>query len=327
MNARPEWLGAMDPSRRESFQRALNVAGAGSVLLQTFINRTVQQVHLRELGVSAVLPRRPGSGNAAYINRRTPGAAADWVADTASITEATGTVAQASFPYKTLATRGRVTRALQAKGRSYGDILAGEIVGRAGDFSETFEAGLVAGDVAVDADQFNGLITLAQATASQIVLQTTAGAGDALTLEKLDEAIDVVKGSASRQDCVIVASFKGRRLLNGLLQAQQQFNEMVEVGAGFRVRSYDGIPLITSSEMPDVLTFSGAKVTAYSGAATTAILVLNTRYVQIEELTPMTVMPLAKTDSQFDEFDMFWDGTLVVDNPLGLSILAGIDAS
>ena len=326
MNARPEWLGGVDPARRESFQRAMNVAGAGASLLQTYINKTVQQVHLRELGAAAVLPRRQGSGNAAYINRRTPGAAADWVADTDSIAEATGTHAQVNFPYKTLATRGRVTRGLQAKGRSYGDVLAGEMSAKAGDFTDTFEAGLITGDEGVDANQFNGLITLTQATAGQIVIATTNTAGDAMTLEGLDEAIDKVKGAASRSDLVILGSFKAKRLLNSLLQAQQQFNEIVEIGAGFRVRSYDGIPVVTTTKLPDVLAFNGSKVSAYTGGATTALLIVNTRYVQIEELTPLTVMPLAKTDSQFDEFDMFWDGSVVLDNPLGASIYCGIAA-
>jgi hypothetical protein len=330
MTARPEWVSGLDFGRREAFQRALNVAGAGSVLLQTYINRTVQQLHLRELGVSAVLPRRPGQGNGAYINSRTPSSvvvSTAWVSDTDSVPEASGTYAQRSLLYRTLALRGRVTRALQAKGRSYGDVLAGEIAGRTGDYTAAYEDALVIGDNALEANQFDGLITLTQATASQIVLQTTAVAGDALTLEKLDETIDAVKGAGTREDLVIFASFKGQRLLNGLIQAQQQFNDVVEAGAGFRVRSYDRIPIVTTTAMPDVLTFDGTKVTDYSGAATTAIIVVNTRYVQIEELTPMTVMPLAKTDSQFDEFDLFGDSVLCNDNELGSAILVGIDAS
>ena len=327
MTTTPQWLGASDSARREAFERALNVAGAGSVLLQTFINRTVQQLHLRELGASAVIPRMPGSGNAAYINRRTPGTNAEWLDDTTEPTSVEGAYAQVSFPYKTLVTRGTVTRKLQATGRSYGDILAGEISGRTGDFSETFEDGLIYGDIAVDANQFDGLITLTQATASQIVLQTTLATGDALTLEKLDETIDVVKGSAARNDLVILASYKGRRLLNSALQAQQQFNDMTEIGAGFRVRTYDGIPIVTTTSMPDVLTFDGAKITAYTGSTTTALLVVNTRYVWIEELTSLTVMPLAKRSSQFDEFDLFWDGALVVANTRGSALLVGIDAA
>jgi len=325
MNA--NWLGASDPARRESFERALDVAGAGTVLLQTFINRTVQQIHLRELGASAVLPRKPGMGNAEYINRRTPGSDAQWVTDTTVPGDLVGTYAQTSFPYKTLLTRGNVTRKLQATGRSYGDILAGEMAGRVGDFSNTFEGGLITGDIAADPNQFDGLITLTQGTASQIVLQTTAVGGDSLTLEKLDETIDVVKGSAARQDLVILASYKGRRLLNAALQAQQQFNDMVEVGAGFRVRTYDGIPIVTTTQMPDVCTFDGSSITAFTGAATTAILVVNTRYNYISELTPMTAMPLAKTSSQFDEFDIYWDGSLAQANQLGAGILVGIDAS
>ena len=327
MNAHPEWLGSFDPARKESFERALNVAGAGTVLLQTFINRTVQQIHHRDLGAAAVLPRKPGTGNAAFINRRAPGADAEWVNDTTEPSDLEGTYTQTSFAYKTLITRGKVTRGLQAKGRSYGDVLAGEITGRAGDFSETFENGIVVGNIAADANQFDGLITLTQSTASQIVIQTNNVLGDALTLEKLDETIDAVKGSGQRSDLVILTSRKGRRLLNAQLQAQQQFNDMIDIAAGFRVRSYDGIPIVTTTEMPDLLTFNGTKVTVFSGSTTTAILVVNTRYVWIEELTQMTVMPLAKTSSQFDEFDIFFDGTLVQANSLGSAILVGIDAS
>jgi hypothetical protein len=330
MNASPSWLGPVDPGRREAFQRALDVAGAGSVLLQTFIDPVVQQLHLRELGASAVIPREPGQGNAAYLNRRTPGTDAQWLNDTTEPTTAEGTYAQVSFTYKTLITRGTVTRKLQATGRSYGDVLAGEISGRTGDFSETFENGLVQGDTAAVATQFDGLITLTQATASQIVLQTTAAAGDALTLEKLDETIDVVKGSAARSDLVILASFKGRRLLNAALQAQQQFNDMVEIGAGFRVRTYDGIPIVTSTEVPDDSTFDGATITAMTGEVanpTTCLIVVNTRYVSIHELTSLTVMPLAKRSSQFDEFDLFWDGALVLKNTQGTAILVGISTT
>ena len=152
MSNSPAFAG-FDPARRQRFERALNVAGAGTVLLQTNINRTVQQIHHRELGTAAVLPRKPMSGNAEYINRRTPGSSAEWIDDTTEPTEGTGTYVQVSLPCKTLIVRGKVTRKLQATGRSYGDVLAGEIVGRTGDFSETFEDGLVTGAIAIDAAQ------------------------------------------------------------------------------------------------------------------------------------------------------------------------------
>ena len=132
----PTWLGTADPAKREAFERAINVSTAGSVLMQTFINRVVQMLTLREFGLQAVLDRKPGSGDKAYINRRSAGTTgAAWVADTTSLTEETGSYAQTSFSYATLATRGKVTRKLQAIGRSYGDALAQEMTGKAEDFA------------------------------------------------------------------------------------------------------------------------------------------------------------------------------------------------
>jgi hypothetical protein len=323
----PTWSN-LDPARKDRIERALNVSGAGTVLLQTFINRVVQQLTLREFGAQSNLARRPGSGDAAYINRRTAGTTGgDWVADTDTITEETGSYAQASFPYRTLATRGRVTRKLQATGRSYGDVLAEELTAKTDDFANALETALLTGDTNADANQINGLITLINNQSAQVVAQTTAAAGDDITLAKLDECIDKVKGSASRSDLAILGSFNGLRKLNAALQSQQQFNDVVEIAAGFRVRTYDMIPLIVTTAMPDDMTWSTNTISALSGGSTTALAVINLRYWWIEELTPLTVMPLAKTTSQNDAFDLFGDLALCQANTLGGSLLGGIAGS
>ena len=247
--ASQNWLGEPDAERRDLIQRALNVSGAGSVLLQTFINRVVQSLTLRELGLQAVLDRKPGSGNAAYINRRTAGSTGGaWVADTDSSTEETGTYAQTSFTYRTLLTKGKVTRKLQATGRSYGDTLAEELAGKAGDFAELLEAGLITGDTNASSNQINGLLTLINNVSGQVIANSTAG--DDLVLAKLDETIDQVKGSDNPADLILLCSKIGSRKLNAALQSQQQFTNVVEIAAGFRVRTYDGIPIVKSTEMP-----------------------------------------------------------------------------
>lgn len=329
------WMGDSDPRRREAFERAINVSGAGSVLLQTFINRVVQNLTLREFGMQAALDRRPGSGDKAYINRRTAGSAmaADdvWVADTATASESTGTYAQTSFAYRTLLTRGKVTRKIQATGASYGDVLATAISMKAEDFANALEIGLIYGDQSASSNQVNGLLTLVSNVAAQCILNTTAATGgDSLSLAQLDTAIDAVKGSSNRSDLVIVGSYKGIRELNAKLQSQQRFNDMTEIAAGFRVRTYDGIPLVVSTGMPDTLGYNNStgQVLTYSGADTsTALAIVNKRYCWIEELTPTTVMPLAKDSSQYDQFDMFWDGALVTANTKGVALLTGIKGS
>lgn len=327
-----QWLGNNDPARQAMLQRSLNVSGAGSVLLQTSINRIVQQMVLREFGAQAVLPRKPGSGDAAYVNRRTAGTTGGaWVADTDSATEETGSYAQVSFPYKTLLTKGQVTRKLMATGRSYGDVLSSELSGKSGDFANAFESALIIGNNGSggNSNQINGLLTQINSYSSQaqVVAQTSAAAGDSLTLAKLDATIDLVKGAGNRSDLMILGSFNGLRKLNAALQAQQRFVDNVEVGGGFRVRTYDTIPMVVTTGMPNSLVWSGTSITNFTGGSTTALIVVNTRYFWIEELTSMTVMPLARTTSQNDAFEMYWDGALVSANPIGGAILGGIAGS
>jgi hypothetical protein len=328
------WAG-LDPSKREAFARAINVSGAGSVLVQNFTNRIIQQLSIREFGALGTMDRKPGSGSAAIINRRTASSMTVgdvWVSDTDSVVESTGSYAQATFTYATLATRGRVTRKMRARGRSYIDILAEEMMQKADDFNEALESCIFVGNTGSggDANMMNGLLTLINAVSGQVVAQTSATAGGSLTLAKLDEAIDGVRGSGNRADLVIYGSFKGIRKLNAALQAQQQFVNEVEIAAGFRVRTYDGIPLVVSTGMSDAMSWSGTSITAFSGEVTnptTALVVVNKRFAYLEELTPMTMMPLATTDSQFDQFDIYWDGAVVLANTKGASILAGIAAT
>jgi len=315
-----------DPERSEMVERALSVGSVGSVLLQKNINKVVEQLTLREMGAQAVLDRKAGSGDAVYINKRSAGAAGGaWVADTDSATEESGTYAQESFPFKTLLTKVKVTRKAAARAASYGDALAIELQGKAEDYANALETAIFLGNSTVDPNSIDGLFK--QVASGQTVANSTAAAGDDLVLSKLDEAIDKVKGSGNRNDIVIFGSFAGIRKVNAALQAQQAFNDMVEIKAGFRVRSYDGIPLVTSTGMTDVIDMDGAgAISAMTGGTTTALCVVNKRHCYIAELSPLTVMPVAQSTSQFSEVEMYCDLALVLANDLGLCILLGISA-
>ena len=329
----PKWA-SLDNQRREAFQRAINVSNAGSYLIQNYTSRIIEQLTLREFGALGTLDRRPGQGSQAVINRRAAASmtAGDWVSDTASLTESTGTYSQATFTYRTLATRGKVTRKLRATGRSYLDVLAEEMTSKLDDFNNALESALFIGDSGASgvSTQIDGLLTQVNAVSAQVVANTSAAAGDSLTLAKLDETIDLVKGSGSRSDVVIYSSFLGARKLNAALQADQQFNDVTEIAAGFRVRTYDGIPIVVSTGMPDDIKYSGSVISDLTGESsnpTTALLVVNKRYAWMEELTPTTMMPLARDSSQYEQFDLFWDGACVLGNTNGAALLAGISAA
>jgi hypothetical protein len=318
------WTG-IDPSANERFERAQNIVyndgtvATGGALLQTYIDRVVQFLTLRELGLLAVLDRKQGSGPAAYVNQRSSdGTLADWKTD-ASIADPTsivGVFSQASFTYRTLMTRGTVSRKMQAIGQSYIDILAMEMAGKAEDFASVLEEGLVWGNYVAATAEPMGLVTLL------------------LSLANLDKAIDAVKGSSNRQDLVIIGSFQGIRQVNAALQAQQRFVDETEIAAGFRVRTYDGIPLIVSDAIEDttkvdVSTQVGSingQIISRTGSGATFFMILNKRHVFLSELTPTTVLPLAKTTSSADSFDMYWDGAPVLANNYGMSMLTNVSA-
>lgn len=319
------WAGAAG-AHREEMQRAITVSSAGSVLVQNMLNRVIQALTLRHIGVWSTLDHRPGSGSQSTINRRAVGTTdSEWLADTTEPAEDTGTYTQVTFTYRTLVGRIKVTRKLQATGRSYADAMANETMFKLEDHVNMLETGAVAGDNAANSAQISGLLTLINAVSGQVVGNTTATGGTALVLSKLDQAIDLVRGNP--EDKVIFGSLKGRRLLNAALQAQQQFVNMTEIVGGFRVKAYDGIiPIVPSTSIGDALVWNGTdtKITAFTGGSTTALIIVNRREVFFEDLTPPSILPLAKTTSQADQLDLFTDTVLVTSNTKGGAILGGL---
>jgi len=111
------------------------------------------------------------------------------------------------------------------------------------------------------------------------------------------------------------------------LQSQQRFNDRVEIAGGFKVMSYNGIPILTSTNIENTWTFDGDKVSAYTGDTTTGIYVLDTTTLYMSVLTEITVVPLAIKSSQYREFDIICDEVLVLKNPQKCAILIGIDTA
>lgn len=319
-------VGTIDQDQRSAAKRSLDIGAAGTVLLQTVISKTVQMITNNHLGIQSTLPVKPGSGDGWYSNRRsaaTTGAA--HVNDTEEPVESEGAYTQAKFPFATLLGRIKVTRKLVKQGRSYGDILATELIGKAEDFAFVKEQASVTGDRAADPKGINGLLTLVGAVSGQTVANTSNPSGDALVIDKLDATLQRVKGVTNRAAMRIYCNLRGHRLLNNALQAQQRFlSDGFEIEGGFVVSSYNGMPVIESDGIPDTLVWDGTSITAFTGGTTTAFIAVNTSYVFYAELTPMTVQPLAKKSSQYDEIDLYTDYTLVLDNPLGAAILGGL---
>ncbi|MEK7717038.1 MAG: major capsid protein [Pseudomonadota bacterium] len=290
-------------------KKALDMASGGA-LQQPLVDRVLQELIEVNNPLRANLPRKPGSGSDWILNQRTSrGAGGAFVNDTDEPVETQASYVQKKFPYKTIIQRGKVTRKLQAVGKSLLDIEAEEVDSALQAVRDAEEDAIINGDSTVNPKQFNGLRKLI--AGGQVVVAGANGAP--LSLDLLDSAIDLNRGNPG----MLIMSKKANRKLNSLLQAQQRFVDTMEVKGGFRVQVYNGIPIFRSIFISDTQTQGTSN-------AASDILVLDASAVWIGELTPLRMVRLAQKSSQFSEFDIFEDETLVLANDIKASRLAGV---
>ena len=276
------------------------------------------------------MDRKPGSGTgyqgyqrAAGITANTFGNVLD-VVETDTIEERAGVYTELYLPYKTIASRGRVYRKVQKTGAGIADLMREELEGKAMELRDAEEFRVFWGkDPTPNANQFPGLNSYMNTHSGQVVALTNTGTGVTLTLEAMDQAIDLCLGNPG----LILTSRVGRRKLNALLQAQQRFVDSIEIRGGFKVMSYNGIPVLPCTTIPDTLNItSGGTISALTGGSSTAFFVVSLEDVFMSVLTEPTLMPLARTTSQYEEFDMFMDETLVVRDWRKVSMISGVKA-
>lgn len=272
------------------------------------------------------LRRVPGSGDGYLIYKRTPGTTgAQDIDDVEDINEETGSYSEVKFPYKTIATRGKVSRRVQKTGRSIADLMREELEGKAREMRDKEDFRIFWGNhPTANSKQFDGLSKhLSNNTAQIVTAGTDLTSGNDLTLAKMDEVLDVNIGNPSW----IICSRLGRRKINALLQAQQRFVDRTEIQGGFRVISYNDVPIIATTNIPNVLARnSSGVITTLTGGSTTALFVVDGMDTFMSVLTELTVMPLARTTSQSESFDIFEDEVLVLRDFRHLSAITGIKA-
>lgn len=291
-------------------KKALDMASAGGALQQPMIDKVLQELIEVNNPLRVNLPRKPGAGSAWVLNQRTSrGAGAGFVTDTEEPAETQGTYVPKSFPYATILDRRKVTRKLQAVGKSLLDVEAEEVENGLQNVRDSEENALINGDATVNPKQFNGLRKLIPT--GQVAVAGANGAP--LSLELLDAAIDLNRGNPG----MMIMSKKANRKLNSLLQAQQRFTDTMEVKGGFRLQSYNGIPIFRSIWISDAQTQGTA-------ANCSDIFILDTSAVWVGELTPLNMVRLAQKSSQGSEFDILEDITLVLANDIKVSRLAGV---
>ena len=304
-------------------RKSLEEADISSLFKDREIDKVLVQLVDFLNPVRQSIDRRPGSGEGFLVRKRAPGlTAATDVNDTDTFVEEVGAYTEVFSPYKTIGTQGKVSRRVQKTGRSVADLLREEMESKAREVRDAEETRIFFGNHPVtNGKQWQGLAKIMEDNQGQIVALTSSALGADITLESLDEAIDKNIGNPG----LIVTSRAGRRKINAALQAQQRFIDRTEIAGGFRVTTYNDIPVVPSTNIPDTLLVDAAgSVTSLTGGSTTAIFMIDLQDVFMSVLTELTMMPLARISSQFETFDIFMDETLVVRDNRHVSMLSAL---
>jgi len=299
----------------EELQKALDLAtGEAAGLYQPEIDKVIADLIDHNNPFRQNLPREAGNG-LQYEGRRKTGQTSNtgWVNDTETAsTDAAIARSPFNVRYRTILESGGVTTLMQKSGRSFRDLLADEIKDVTQLVKDLEEDGLINGENSVNPKQIDGIRKLL-VTAGQELAMAANGAN--LTLDKLDEAIDLCLGMP---DMLLMAK-RTRRQLNTLLMAFQSVVNTKEVKGGFRLPAYSDIPIYVSPRI------SITQEQGSSGAICSDILIVDTEHTFVSDLEPIRMVPLAKTTSQVDKFEIRLSLALILKNTThGGSRLKGI---
>jgi hypothetical protein len=225
---------------------ALTLAEAAKLSNDILLTGVIETV-IQESPVLQVLPFIEIVGNGLTYNRENAAATAAFYDVGDSWTESTPTFTQITATLKILGGDADIDNFLMATRSNLQDLEAAIVQLKAKALQQKFEDTFVNGDTSVDAKAFDGIDKLC--VSGQTVSMGTNGA--TLTLAKLDELVDTVKGGKPQ---LLLMSKRSRRTLNGLARSAGAFLETDRNEFGQMVQFYDGIPIGACDYISDAKT-------------------------------------------------------------------------
>ena len=182
--------------------------------------------------------------------------------------ESTPTFNQVTANLKIMGGDADVDNFLKATRSNIQDLEAAIIEVKAKALQQKFEEVFIYGDSSVNAKQFDGLkkiINTGQA-GNQVIAMGTTGA--TLTLAKLDELIDAVKGG---KPDVLIMSRRSRRKINALVRSAGGMIETNQDKWGNFIQLWDGVLIGVNDWILDTHVLSGGVETATTGGTNSTI--------------------------------------------------------
>jgi len=189
------------------------------------------------------IPTQPVSGNAYTYTEEGALPSIGARAINQAFEESTGTLNTRVETMKILGGDMDIDRALVAMNpeRSIGDLRAIHTSQKVKALSAYWMKQFIKGNETTDNRVFDGLER--RCLGSQVIYQGTTAGGDALTLAKLDELLDLIDGAD-----VLLMNKTLRRKVNSLIRAAGQTQEFIDDSFGRQVMAYAGVPIVVIEE-------------------------------------------------------------------------------
>lgn len=225
---------------------ALTLAEAAKLSNDMVLQGVIETI-IQDSPILQVLPFIEITGNGLTYNRENAAATAAFFAVGDTWNESTPTFTQITTSLTIVGGDADVDNYLLTTRSNIQDLQSAVIRLKAKAVRQKFEDTFVNGDTGVDAKSFDGIDKLT--TVGQVA--TMGANGATLTLAKLDELIDLVKGGAPD---LLLMSKRTRRSLNSLARAAGTFLQTDRNAFGQMVQYYDGIPVGVSDYISDAKT-------------------------------------------------------------------------
>ncbi|MEA3442933.1 MAG: phage major capsid protein [Chloroflexota bacterium] len=182
--------------------------------------------------------------------------------------ESTPTFDKVTATLKIMGGDADVDNYLKATRSNINDLEAAVVEEKAKALRHEFEKEFLYGNATTSPKQFDGIIKLIDTGSASAQVIAMGATGAALTLTKLDQLIDAIKGG---KPDMLLMSRRSRRKIQALARAA---GSNLEVGKGMLgefVQLYNGIPIAISDWVLDTHTVAGSVETLYTGAANSTI--------------------------------------------------------
>ena len=250
---------------------ALTLAEASKLSNNMLLQGVVETI-IKDSPVLQRLPFIELAGNGLTYNQEKTLPEIDFYDEGDTWAESTPTFEQVTTTLKIMGGDADVDNFLKATRSNLQDLEAAVIELKAKALKDKFEETFIYGNSQTDSKQFDGMRKLIDTTTagSQVIAMGATGA--TLTLAKIDELIDAVKGGKTD---LLLMSRRTRRKLNALVRDASSGMMVTDRDAfGNFIQLWDGIPIGVNDWILDTHTVSGGVETGTTGGTCSIIYAL-----------------------------------------------------